>query len=91
MDGLPAMKRGLEVGKQENVKPIKKMVGPLAPKNGAHNAVDSFSLQQVVIIFVVAFIAGVMATSLSPNVLRDLLAMIPRQQQDAAWLPRSFR
>lgn len=91
MDGLPAMKRGLEVGKQENVKPIKKMVGPLAPKNGAQHSSDVFTLQHVVIIFIVAFIAGVMAASLSPNVLRDVLAMIPQQQRDTAWLSKPLR
>jgi len=31
MDGLPGMKRGLETGKTDNVKPIKKMVGQYAP------------------------------------------------------------
>lgn len=31
MDGLPGMKRGVETGRTDAVKPIKKMVGPLAP------------------------------------------------------------
>lgn len=31
MDGLPGMKRGIETGKTDNVKPIKKMVGQYAP------------------------------------------------------------
>jgi hypothetical protein len=31
MDGLPGMRRGVETAKRENVKPIKKMVGPFAP------------------------------------------------------------
>lgn len=31
MDGLPGMKRGVETGKTDAVKPIKKMVGPHAP------------------------------------------------------------
>jgi hypothetical protein len=33
MDGLPGMKQGLEIARKEKVEPIKKMVGPLAPKN----------------------------------------------------------
>ena len=28
MDGLPGMRRGVETARKENVKPIKKMVGP---------------------------------------------------------------
>jgi len=32
MDGLPGMKKGLQIGKKEKVEPIKKMVGPLAPR-----------------------------------------------------------
>jgi hypothetical protein len=31
MDALPGMRRGVETAKRENVKPIKKMVGPSAP------------------------------------------------------------
>ena len=31
MDGLLGMRRGVETAKRENVKPIKKMVGPFAP------------------------------------------------------------
>lgn len=91
MDGLPAMKRGLQVGREENVTPIKKMVGPLAPKNGTQQPVDSFTLHQVVIIFIVAFIAGVMAASLSASTLRDLLATIPQQRKSVTWLPRSMK
>ncbi|KAH8910339.1 hypothetical protein BR93DRAFT_474567 [Coniochaeta sp. PMI_546] len=32
MDGLPSMKKGLEIGKTKKVEPIKKMVGPFAPR-----------------------------------------------------------
>lgn len=32
MDGLPGMKRGLETGRKEDVRPVKKMVGPFAPE-----------------------------------------------------------
>ncbi|KAI0018814.1 hypothetical protein F4780DRAFT_494049 [Xylariomycetidae sp. FL0641] len=34
MDGLPGMKTGLDAGRKYAIHPAKKMVGPLAPKNG---------------------------------------------------------
>ena len=90
MDGLPGMKRGFEVGKREKVAPMKKMVGPLAPKNGTTHQ-DGFTLEQVVVIFIVAFIAGMMAVSLSPEVLRNAMVALRSQGKETVWLPRSLR
>lgn len=90
MDGLPGMKRGIQAGKKESVAPIKKMVGPLAPKNGTTHQ-DGFTLEQVIIVFIVAFIAGVMAVSLSPEILRNALAALGSQRKESVWLPRSLR
>lgn len=86
------MKRGLDAGKTHNVTPIKKMVGPLAPKNGLVHS-DGFTLEQVMIIFIVAFVAGVMAASLSPNVLKNAIVAMRSQAagREAAWLPKSLR
>jgi len=92
MDGLPGMKRAIEAGKTYSVTPMKKIVGPLAPKNGTVHS-DGFTLEQVMIIFIVAFVAGVMAATLSPNVLKNAIVAI-RDQADArqaAWLPKSSR
>lgn len=90
IDGLPAMKRGLIAGKREKVEPIKKMVGPSAPKNGKVHS-DGFTLEQVMIVFIVAFIAGIMAVSLSPQVLQNLTKSLRNQGREPAWFPRSFR
>jgi len=92
MDGLPGMKRALEAGKAHSVEPIKKMVGPHAPKNGTTHT-DGFTLEQVFIIFLVAFIAGIMAATLSPNVLKNAIVAMRDQAEgrQAAWLPKSLR
>lgn len=92
MDGLPGMKRALDASKTHGVAPIKKMVGPLAPKNGTIHS-DGFTLEQVMIIFVIAFVAGVMAATLSPNVLKNAIVALRNQAEgrQAAWLPRSLR
>jgi len=85
------MKRGQVVGRQENIEPLKKFVGAIAPKNGGRHGTDGFTLEQVMIIFIVAFIAGIMAASLSLDVLRNILALIPSQQRQSVWLPKSMR
>lgn len=92
MDGLPGMKRGLEAGKTHSVTPMKKMVGPLAPKNGTLHS-DGFTLEQVLIVFIVAFVAGVMAATLSPNVLKNAIVALRDQAEgrQAAWVPKSLR
>ena len=88
IDGLPGMKLAMETGKKENVAPTKKMVGPFAPKNGTYHS-EGFTLEQVVIIFIVAFIGGIMAVSLSPQSLRTLLGVFQTHNKASTWLPRS--
>lgn len=90
MDGLPGMKRGLEFGKKAKVEPLKKMVGPLTPKNGFVHA-EGFTLEQVIIVFLVAFIAGITAVTLSPAAVKNALALVPGEPKNNVWLPRSFR
>lgn len=91
MDGLPGMKRGLQALKSnKDVIPIKKMVGPLAPKNGTIH-VDGFTLQQVIVIFIVAFIAGIMSVTLSPAALRNALALLSDEEsKPQVWIPKSL-
>ena len=89
-DGLPGMKRALEYGKKKDVTPMKKMVGPHAPKNGAVHS-DGFTLEQVIIVFIVAFIAGIMAVTLSPAAMRNALLLVSGEPRKTAWLPRSFK
>jgi hypothetical protein len=53
------MKRGLDVGRKENVQPIKKMVGPLAP---LHNrAVHVYGTEYMVLLAIVCLAIGYLA------------------------------
>ncbi|KAI0468790.1 pyridoxamine phosphate oxidase family protein [Xylaria cf. heliscus] len=61
MDGLPAMRRGLKTGKEFSIEPMKKMVGKLAPKNGAH-ATGELHVAYVVIALLMALVAILAAT-----------------------------
>jgi len=70
MDGIPGMQRGVDVAKREQVKPIKKMVGPFAPevmKKSANRigstspvlvSVSSFCLGLLVAFILMEYIRG---------------------------------
>ncbi len=58
MDGLPALKRGLECGRRKKVEPLKKMVGPLAPLNGKYRCANGLSLEYVVLVALMSFALG---------------------------------
>jgi hypothetical protein len=74
MDGLPAMKKGLEFGRHEKVEPIKKMVGPLAPKNNMRGASSGgFALETTAAIALVSFILGLLLALYG----QDILAFSP--------------
>ncbi|KAI1506015.1 hypothetical protein F5X99DRAFT_366868 [Biscogniauxia marginata] len=64
MDGLPGMPRGLEAAKKYSVEPVKKMVGPLAPKNGGAGAGTKTELHisYIVIAFLTLLVALLAAT-----------------------------
>ncbi|OTB17084.1 hypothetical protein K445DRAFT_330643 [Daldinia sp. EC12] len=63
MDGLPGMPRGLKAGRVYAIEPIKKMVGPLAPKNGGTSGARSgFLLEHFVIIVLTLLLAIALAT-----------------------------
>ncbi|KAK4943622.1 hypothetical protein LTR66_014595 [Elasticomyces elasticus] len=92
MDGLPGMKAGLKAKDEYDIEPLKKMIGPFAPtKMGVIGKIDGFTLEQMIIVFVVAFIAGVMAVTISPDMLRRALHMVRSNPQAQTWLPRSMR
>ncbi|KAI1641527.1 hypothetical protein F4809DRAFT_587106 [Biscogniauxia mediterranea] len=61
MDGLPGMPRGLVAAKKHSVAPIKKMVGPLAPRNGTA-ARTELHISYIVIAFLTLLVALLAAT-----------------------------
>ena len=69
MDGMPAMKRALTAGKTFSVEPIKKMVGPLAPKNGAYGSAAGVSWLSLLIIAMLSFVMGIAFATYQPTVL----------------------
>ncbi|KAI2462918.1 hypothetical protein F4781DRAFT_437966 [Annulohypoxylon bovei var. microspora] len=64
MDGLPGMPRGLKAGRLYAIKPAKKMVGPLAPKNGTNLSIlwSSFQVEHFIIIVLALLLAISLAT-----------------------------
>lgn len=56
MDGLPGLQRGCENGKRDNVPPIKKMVGHMAPN--APRLSSSRSTDDIIRVAVLSFVAG---------------------------------
>lgn len=92
MDGLPAMRRGLAVGKQFDVAPLKKMVGPLAPKvNGIRGGPDGFTLEHLVVVFITAFIAGLMIMFAVYPKIEEFIAPQSRTRTGPSWSIRSLR
>ncbi|RKU44149.1 hypothetical protein DL546_005293 [Coniochaeta pulveracea] len=58
MDNMPAMKQALELGRKEHIKPIKKMVGPLAPRTDSPKPRQAVSVEMAVMIAVVSVLIG---------------------------------
>jgi hypothetical protein len=63
MDGLPSMKTALEVGENKKVEPIKKMVGPLAPRNKRTGGGAGVATGTVVIVAMLSLVLGVLLAS----------------------------
>ncbi len=59
MDGLPGMRRGVETAKRENVKPIKKMIGPFAPEVLPRRNPTRSALSQILIVLFAFFMGAV--------------------------------
>lgn len=72
MDGLPGMQRAQVAAKEKKVAPIKKMVGPLAPKKYV-NAYGGVNVEVVVIIAIVCFLMGILLALYAPS-LREMVA-----------------
>ena len=74
MDGLPAMRRGVETAKRENVKPIKKMVGPYGEMVNQMRAqrANTVSVWYLIIAVLVSFCLGIVAAVLAPSELQWL-------------------
>jgi len=66
MDGLPGMWRGVETAKREQVKPIKKMVGPFAPSLEAPRTrvVGQVPMLYLIIVTLLSFSIGTVGTAL---------------------------
>ncbi|KAI1392516.1 uncharacterized protein F4822DRAFT_131533 [Hypoxylon trugodes] len=63
MDGLPGMQRGLKAGRLYAINPVKKMVGPFAPKNGVNLRVfNNFQVEHLIIIVLSLLLAISLAT-----------------------------
>jgi hypothetical protein len=77
IDGLPGMKRGYEFAKANGVKPLKKMVGPYAPKAPRRaNSVEPIHLILVLLLGIV--IGGAMSLSV---VTPERLAALQKKGQ----------
>ncbi|KAN0108245.1 pyridoxamine phosphate oxidase family protein [Hyaloscypha variabilis] len=66
MDGLPGMRRGVETAKKENVKPIKKMVGPYAPSSECPRTrvAGQVPMLYLIIVALLSFCIGIAGTAL---------------------------
>ena len=69
MDGMPAMRRALTAGKKFSIEPSKKMVGPLAPKNGAYGGGSGPSWLLLLIIALLSFVMGIAFATYRPTIL----------------------
>lgn len=65
MDGLPGMQTGQIVASKENIAPIEKMVGPLAPKKGAFTRQSSIRPAMLLVVALLSFIMGFCAAWMS--------------------------
>ena len=66
MDGMPGMKRAVKAGKTFSVEPIKKMAGPLAPRNGVRGDRTGVSFLMVLMVALISFALGMTAMMWRP-------------------------
>ncbi|KAF4555910.1 Hypothetical protein D9617_2g058750 [Elsinoe fawcettii] len=84
MDGLPGMKRGQAALKVEkDVTPLKKMVGPLAPKPGSYKVSRGLPLEHVLLVALTCFILGMFTALNGPELMKHL--QIGARQRDVLW------
>ena len=78
MDQLPGMKRGLAVAKAENVAPMKKMVGPLAPKEYRNSTSAAAIETRTVLLVVLGFLLGFLFATWRPQITQDLRLLVDK-------------
>lgn len=84
MDGLPGMKRGLDVGRREKITPLSKMVGPLAPTKyhkGFYTTSDIF------VVGLACLVIGLIAALYGPRVAENCRNYMPSTLKVAAPFP----
>ena len=74
MDGLPGLRRGFETGKEKDVKPIKKMVGPYAEMVAQLRTrrANTVPVWYLIIVAVLSFCLGIMAILSAPSTVQTL-------------------
>ena len=74
MDGLPGLRRGVETAKKENVKPIKKMVGPYGEMVNQirRQRANTVPVWYLIIVALVSFCLGIAAILLAPSNIQRL-------------------
>ena len=86
------MRRGLEAGKREGIAPMKKMVGPLAPRNGRRLLDLGLPQEQaLILVALLNFILGFVVALFGPFVLENLRIGAPAGAKEAAVRLVSFR
>ncbi len=75
MDGLPAMRRAVETAKREDVKPMKKMVGPYAGllADVRSSNAKTVPIWYLAIVALLSFSMGLSAVFFAPVKLKSLL------------------
>lgn len=75
MDGLPALHVAQKARVQENIEPLRKMVGPLAP---THYQNDSrFGVQHLLLVALVAAVVSALATRYGFDTARAVAVRLP--------------
>ena len=60
MDGLPGLKRGVQTGITDSVKPIKKMVGKYAPIGGPRMPRKVYTANQLILVSMLSSLLSVL-------------------------------
>lgn len=85
MDGLPAMKRALEAGRRENVKPIEKMVGESGSTSFVHKYRKGYyTLEQAIMIGLICMFIGFVGAIYGPFMWERHLLSLPENLRSLA-------
>lgn len=75
MDGLPALNNAQKARIQENVEPMRKMVGPLAPTHYQNG--NQFGVEHLILVAFVAAIVSALATRYGFDTARAVAVGLP--------------